>query len=260
MYYVAHVNIPGYISNFITLNSYGDRIDNQIIGLFRPTSFFYEPSHFFEYVIMSIPVSLFENKKNIKNSILYSLLISLSIILSTSSIGIICTAGLWGLWLILYLRNIDIKNGNNTLIYILTFLFFIISIVLFINSKIGQDIITRTFSTTTNSINAIEARWEGYYFYEKLNKFNKIFGVGYANLPDVFFGSWAFNLSSIGVIGCLIILNIYFLSFKKANHKSIKVIVLLNLMISLFVMSFSTKSLFFFFIIILSDATNKSHY
>lgn len=77
-------------------------------GFYRPSAFFLEPSHMFIYCFPVLCICLF-SKGMTKSRLIFALLISLGILLSTSGMGIVCCLGVWVCYYLLYY---DKTNAN----------------------------------------------------------------------------------------------------------------------------------------------------
>lgn len=78
-------------------------------GFYRPSAFFMEPSHLFLYAFPVLALLLLSRGIS-RRRIVTAALITLGMILSTSGMGIVVAAGLWGVFIALYRTRKDRKN------------------------------------------------------------------------------------------------------------------------------------------------------
>lgn len=249
-FYVFHRTIPGYVNFMLISEGYGDRLSQPVTGLYRPTSFFYEPSHYFEYVVPSLIISLFGNERNITNKDIYfALLVSIGVVFSTSGMGMITLALCWGIWLLKNGKGLNIRK-NVLLISIL----FLCAAVAFLRTSYAQSILLRVFGNAASGVTytAVNARTD---VYEEIFKqgFVRVFlGNGYGNtLGDYYFPSWAFNIWCLGIAGSFIICCIYIKYFFATKRDDTRMIVFINAFLSVGTTLFMGKNLFLYFLIII---------
>ena len=78
-------------------------------GFYRPSAFFMEPSHMFLYAFPVLALLLLSRRMNAWRMI-NAALITVGMILSTSGMGIVVAAGLWGVYIALYRSKRSRKN------------------------------------------------------------------------------------------------------------------------------------------------------
>ncbi|NQK81610.1 hypothetical protein HO482_05780 [Streptococcus suis] len=259
LYYTIRFNLPGYINMMLVAEGYGERLDVTSFSLFRPTSLFYEPAHFFEYVIIGVIIYLFRYKVTSKNDIFNAIFLALGIVLSTSGMGILTIAGIFGFWLLQQLsltKFIRVRKEMFLLIVI-----GLIAVAFFLQSGFGQSVLSRLFSTGTN-YSALDGRTE---IYERIFSFDTgrvLVGSGYGNvLEHYFYPSWAFNLWCTGIIGSSIIVILYLRAYFQSRVTIAKIIVLVNFMLCFVSTLFMGKNLllYFLFVYILSRADEEQY-
>ncbi|HEM4051071.1 TPA: hypothetical protein U1W10_001061 [Streptococcus suis] len=243
----------------LVAEGYGERLDVTSFSLFRPTSLFYEPAHFFEYVIIGVIIYLFRYKVTSKNDIFNAIFLALGIVLSTSGMGILTIAGIFGFWLLQQLsltKFIRVRKEMFLLIVI-----GLIAVAFFLQSGFGQSVLSRLFSTGTN-YSALDGRTE---IYERIFSFDTgrvLVGSGYGNvLEHYFYPSWAFNLWCTGIIGSSIIVILYLRAYFQSRVTIAKIIVLVNFMLCFVSTLFMGKNLllYFLFVYILSRADEEQY-
>lgn len=195
----------------------------------RPMSFFEEPSHFAIYILGYITILLFEKKKmTLKNFWIVSIL-SVSIFLSSSFLGIIV---LFILILIKIIQSIieNIVKRKVNIKYIVIFLICILIGTLSLKN-------TKAFEYLSNVevlLKQASGRFEGYYHYANLKSdiIQKIFGRGMIGMPDgLYYPSYILIIYYFGYIGLALFLFVILFNFriKKFDKFSALIICLLGL-------------------------------
>lgn len=248
-YYLFGIKLWGYANVFLYEQEYAIRLTTPVNGLFRPTSLFYEPAHYFEFVFFGVVFLLFSEEFSEKK-VLISIYITIGIVLSTSGQGIVCTALVWGMWILRYL----IKNGYKKKmprIMVLVMLGGILATVIMIMSKPGQQIIERIVNPNVVGGNAIAGRMGSYFYLLDLSAREWLFGAGYGNILPGFFANWAYNIWCLGIVGTILVIIIYFCCYKRSYRTEVKLLVILNAILCLFNTLFMGKYLLFYFMFIL---------
>ncbi|HFI0239512.1 TPA: hypothetical protein ACGPBH_001066 [Streptococcus suis] len=259
LYYTIRFNLPGYINMMLVAEGYGERLDVTSFSLFRPTSLFYEPAHFFEYVIIGVIIYLFRYKVTSKNDIFNAIFLALGIVLSTSGMGILTIAGIFGFWLLQQLSLTKFIRVRKEMFFLIVI--GLIAVAFFLQSGFGQSVLSRLFSTGTN-YSALDGRTE---IYERIFSFDTgrvLVGSGYGNvLEHYFYPSWAFNLWCTGIIGSSIIVILYLRAYFQSRVTIAKIIVLVNFMLCFVSTLFMGKNLllYFLFVYILSRADEEQY-
>ncbi|HEL1642235.1 hypothetical protein [Streptococcus suis] len=259
LYYTIRFNLPGYINIMLVAEGYGERLDVTSFSLFRPTSLFYEPAHFFEYVVIGVIIYLFRYKETPKNDIFNAIFLALGIVLSTSGMGILTIAGIFGFWLLQQLSRTKFIRVRKE-IFFLTVIG-LIAVAFFLQSGFGQSVLSRLFDTGTN-YSALDGRTE---IYERIFSFDTgrvLLGSGYGNvLEHYFYPSWAFSLWCLGIMGSSVIVILYLLAYFQSRVTIAKIIVLVNFMLCFVSTLFMGKNLllYFLFVYILSRADEEQY-
>ncbi|HFI0586845.1 TPA: O-antigen ligase family protein [Streptococcus suis] len=259
LYYTIRFNLPGYINMMLVAEGYGERLDITSFSLFRPTSLFYEPAHFFEYVIIGVIIYLFRYKDTPKNDIFNAIFLALGIVLSTSGMGILTIAGILVFWLLQQLSRTKFIRVRKEMFFLIVI--GLIAVAFFLQSGFGQSVLSRLFSTGTN-YSALDGRTE---IYERIFSFDigrVLLGSGYGNvLEHYFYPAWAFNLWCLGIVGSSIIVILYLRAYFHSRVTIAKIIVLVNFMLCFVSTLFMGKNLLFYFlfIYILSRADEEQY-
>lgn len=224
---------------FLNIYIYGSLIQFQIngsqireyIGLYnkgnyiRMSSFFSEPSHFAIYSVLFLLINLNQKKLYFKDYII-SFIVSLAILLSESSTGIIL---LFFIWIMFFLNKIFRSKSNKLLIFGLSSIPFIA----FINSNSFNIFLNRTFSDNGLG-NAAMRRFESFSLYYNIfgrNTWEILFGKGMINLNKYLPGIVRITYF-YGIIGSLIFLLVFtnlYIKKNKLKRKIIFVFLILNI-------------------------------
>ena len=215
-------------------------------SILRPSGFFLEPSHFAEYAIVFLILALFEEKTKFRvKDILITII---GIVATGSGIGIAFVVLLFTVYLVLNDRDGFFIKA------LVTILIVILGISVFDSSFI-KTVIARISSYQYGG-NAIEARiGDGYKIFNMLDPIYKVIGCGYANVPEgKFLNGLAYVLNTLGFCGILIFFRsiiTFFFNSKKCG----KVLVISYVALLLFAQVFSTDSILFYFLHIISTSS-----
>lgn len=250
MYYGFKRIIPGYIKYFLISESYGERLQETNFLLYRPTSLFYEPSHYLEFIVIALIICLFDEYILTKKNVYDAVLITIGILMSTSGMGIVSLVIIWGIWIIYRLKKLH--SYKIQLRVFVLFACIILGAILFMKTNYATKIVSRLFSSSANTYSATDARTEVYKKIFEGSMFSILFGRGYGNVLDnYFFSSWAFNLWCLGIVGTIIIIIIYLQCFKKGKNIKTRLIVVVNAILCIGTTLFMGKNMLFHFTFIL---------
>lgn len=191
-------NIPGIFSFLPTI--YGDERD--IVGLQmeaqRLSSFFLEPSYFAQYLFPYLCINLFANKTT--RGVYKALFVSGILLLLRSGIGLVILAFIWLIWFFL------IEKISNKVKWRVAILGIIPAIFVLTNSSILEYVMNRTaeLSIADNAggrymSSGFQRFFNGYFVYDNLSPFNKLFGINPEDLRNTAYysGSFLNGISSI---------------------------------------------------------------
>lgn len=250
LFRLFHYGLAGYIPALIQAESYQSRIETIATGVyFRPTSLFYEPSHYAAYVLMGMILYLFYSDNTGRN-VIRAAVITLGIFVSTSGQGIVLALMIWGLWL---LKQFKYKSRHMQAVKVLMLLFVFALVYYMVFTPSGIEIIGR-WLPKPGQVSAVETRSEGFRALTQMPAASWILGNGYGNIPGGYFSSWAFNFWCFGIIGTSVIVLIYLECWLKSAQKCI---VLINAVLCIFSTAFMGIYFVFFFSFILSDMRMK---
>jgi len=208
------VHIPLFIGNLFIgelKEQYSVALTTAVIdGLYRPSAFFLEPSHFAQYCIIGLGSCLFSEHSNIKKAVL----ISLGVFATTSGMGFVVTIAMWGWW---YITRKKISIGKIIMLAVISL------VALFILNHISftQSIISRiTADPDSGDYNAIYGRlwwWDTYFGDFSFSAFMSGFGLD--NQPeDAYFTGFMKQLFCYGIIGTSLLLFFLLQLLIKSNN------------------------------------------
>ena len=180
-------------------------------NLFRPESFFSEPSHYATFICGFLLICSMKqvNKKNI----LIMAFCTLGILLSGSTTGLCGAVFIWALF------SFRLMKQKNKIIYLLPIIFIAIVILLLVSQTVSfQIMMQRTF----NSRDAINSRFDWVNSIDILSS-PLTWMFGYGSSSDVieltgWIPGWAIILVRYGLIGIVLFLLSYMLLFLHTNR------------------------------------------
>lgn len=192
------INVIGSVNGDLALSSALGEYET----MYRPPSIFIEPSHacyflipYLCYILFKAPSS--DDKVN-KAQFREALFVSLAMIITTSGQGLTVLAAVWGIWFILSAKHLDAKRIA---------LFAVIFVFLLYNFDFASTI---NRVTTTENMNAVEARQGGYLLLNQLSDMQRYFGTGYGNYDDtVYYSSFAEVMFCLGYVGLILVILLF---------------------------------------------------
>ena len=157
-------------------------------GLFRPSAFFLEPSHFAAYSVIALGIVLFE----VKSKKICFFLTS-AVVLSTSGLGIAATLLLWGIKAYLSMKSLNSRKMANVLGFSL--LAMLVIIVLYYTVDIVRQAINRVL--ISGEQNAFSGRLWTSSFIDRLSGANVYWGAGFRNRPISVYTGLAYYMTGI---------------------------------------------------------------
>lgn len=205
---------------------------------YRPQSFFMEPAHFSQYNLVSLALCLFWKEKFFEqNRIKTAIFLSIGLVLSTSSIGVLIGLFIWFVYLLKFYSN-KITHKKVMLFILLCFILIIFSPAIFDIERITVPVL-RVFQTTARTTDSFS-------LFEGLNIKHKILGIGLGNeeaylgigsrIP--FMNALTIVLLSAGYLGLMayLLLSMSMIVYKKGLSRLLG--------ISLFILSFGSEVFF----------------
>lgn len=225
------------------------------LDLYRPTSFFLEPSMFAEYVILYLCYALLKSNRT-KKDIIDAIIISIGIIASTSGQGYLFCFIIWAAYIYKeFLKNCDLQRK------IILLIILIISISI-IPAVLNISIISKTLKrgTTQNQEgNPFMVRTEAIKDFKDLDIILKIIGVGYGNpIKNEFMSSGNYTLYCTGILGAICVINVYYNILKNNSKMYYKNIFIIVWMISIiFTTTFIATYICFYISFLLIETENS---
>lgn len=174
------------------------------LQFYRPTGFFYEPTHYAQYCLIYFCYLLFCNDVRIRKKWLHIIIISAGIICSGSAAGLFIIAILFALYYWKY-----ISKGRVTKQTIALSLLLIAGIYIVVNSASLSRIFTKLISSSGSGLSSSV----GYRFNSVVNVFSKdrgifevLFGTGRASTGDTYYTAVFYVLYCHGMVGFIIFL------------------------------------------------------
>jgi hypothetical protein len=238
--------IPVYTAQYETFNY----LEMYTTIFYRPTSFFLEPAHYAQYVLIGLVVVLFKEENTLKNAAL-SAFLTFGIIMSTSGQGVLIAGLVWVIYFLTLLFNFDRSTTLRSKFMVIILPAIALIILPFLSkSEVIRNTISRIFTNSSNS--AVSARSEGYLaFFLNDNLFMKLFGSGFGNTPSGFwFSGLAYILYCSGIVGFIILIAIFLKYYFKSNYRYIKMLVVLCFILSISAEIFNSYWIILFFSLI----------
>lgn len=239
-YYVFDTILLGYMRTLpLHIPEYARSYNEYFSYLFRPASIFYEPSHFAQYAVLGLVISLWYLRLKIK--FFYALIIASAMILSTSFTGIVLVIFVY----ILYIwKNTKLKTkivGSAALVLVFLLLF---NFVPFFNVSIRRAL------TTDVSQNAFWAR-NTFLLHNKEMYLNII---GYSNVDHItyYLTSFSYLFIYYGIVSLLLVLMFYISLYRKGLSDMEKILLIVASLIFLSCYGFNSYLFLFYYSFIIS--------
>ncbi|WP_370821479.1 hypothetical protein [Acidaminococcus massiliensis] len=247
--------IPGLPLNYAIEDyvEWMDAYNNMYTIMFRPTSFFPEPAAFTQYMAPLLILVLFTNVGE-KKKLLKAAFISIVMILSTSTNGIVFSLFIWILYFV-YINHDSLKNRRFPIFLVPLFLFAIVFaiLILFTDNTISDYTVQQfegLFSKNQSS-SAYLRIMRGFDIYRQLNFFENILGIGLGTYKSYYatgvltvydgeteyMNSLSYLFVSTGVIGVLLFIYSLFYNVPRRSMAS-------HALAFLILLSFFSSSLF----------------
>lgn len=214
LYFVFSIHVPFIFKSLLSDQNrvlYNNLLETGMhSGYYRPSSIFLEPAHLAQFSVVALIFSLFlKNRKRIH--ILFPILISISILLSTSSQGIFLAIFIWVSSIVMEYKSPQDLGKRFLKLFAVTLLV----LTLFATVGIFQTAINRVF-TGNFETSAAFGRLSGFYVLQNEISNKLFFGYGHLSEPNSLYltGGIVF-LYRYGIIG--ITLFIVFLLYDNRN-------------------------------------------
>lgn len=218
-------------------------------GLFRPSAFFLEPSHFAQYVIYYLVFSLFTNVQN-HNSSSRKNKVEAVIILS----GLFCTGSGMGFALAVFVCAVYIliNSKKDILRSLMLFVLAGVAGIALYRIPFVQKVLERIFTNGESyGGNAVVARiGNGYELFSELPLLHKFIGYGYGNIPvNVYLNGLTYCLIALGIAGTALFL-LCLISMFKGNVLWKKISIVIYFSMVVFAQLFTPGNLLFIIVLL----------
>jgi len=214
VFYSFRIILPPFI-NSLTRVDYSHVLYTGV-SFFRPTSFFFEPAHYSEIMILALTYCLFRSKFGKKPLTIEAMFLTLGLILSTSGIGILAAVFLW-LVAVAY-RVLIAKDKKQKIIYVGVLALMGIATIVLMQIPMFQQTIYRL---NQDGLSAMDMRFfGGIGEFSSLSSFGMIFGSGFGNIPQrayLYFAGIPYVLFTHGILGSLLFFALLVYVFIKAR-------------------------------------------
>lgn len=227
--------IPGIKSYRSDIYTYIDDVLKYNLS-YRPRSFFEEPAHYCQYVLVALSSLLCKEKKN-KKDVFLILFIITGVIISMSLIGIIFLLFILLMWIIINGKKYINKKAI-LLFAIMPLLLFFISTSPAVTSVIKSKFVNQSITE--------DARFSSINVLTEETSFAKIlFGSGLSS-EEVYSTGFFRIILSFGIIGLIFAFLVYLYFYKKGKFDKFTKLI----MITLFFLTFGSEIIFGKFILI----------
>ncbi len=222
------------------LSKYGNNYDGSFY--IRPRSIFAEPAHYAEFVSGYLTLHLFSNK-----NILVSILITVGILLSASSTGVLVCSFIWITYFIY-------KNKNRiSPLKILSVILFLLILYTFIANTEVYDLISRRFEDGYSA----KARFDGYNKINFANIAYQIFGYGNGgtDLGNIYYAGFPSLYLYYGMFGVALFITLTIIIFFRINTKG-KILLIIFLFLNVGTELLFQPMVILFYLFIQSNSKN----
>jgi hypothetical protein len=220
VYYMCGIVVTGGLEKIAVTDTYLLRDYEKLARTFyRPSSFFLEPAHFAQYLLLYLCYSIFgfDNSDKVFYNWKMTLLLIAGIVLSTSGLGIGLACLMVGIrFFQIITRRFSITTLKKLLVLSVALLFLS---ALLLQTDLVINTLNRVFtSNISGGGNAVSARTIGYQYYLDLPFIYKFIGMGYGNVPSgVYFNSLAYILYCCGFIGIIFLTAFFYVTYHNAR-------------------------------------------
>lgn len=216
---------------------------------YRPCSVFIEPVYYSIYVIPWLVIKVFKYGIDSPKALISSMIVTASMMLTTSSMGIIASIIIWGIYLVLPF----ILKEKKLSIYSLLFFPAIILAAFWLFNQAGiRTSIFIKLNSITNFSSASSFSWRvlrGFECFKNMGLYQQIFGAGYGSLSTYFsqihlvtrydghlsridyMNGISYMMCSIGVVGSMLYFMLLGRTFKSVKKSTVFVVMFIMLIL-----------------------------
>jgi len=232
------------LSEELTIGINYSELKQVLIAAKRSSSLFAEPSNFALYSLPVLAIELFYGKGEKKLLTPFSFYIIAVLLILRSGVGFI------GIFLLLLIKTLTFLKGSTfkrILLLIIIFPFVAFAVKEYITSEFGEKMLGRINEFDTDNTSGYLRVVRGYLVYDYLPWMNKIFGIWPDDLLKMhipfldmtkekssilYFNGVQTALIRVGILGTLLLLNVY-INIYKNNILLAKVLILTFLLLAL---------------------------
>lgn len=156
--------------------------------VYRPSALFIEPVNFAYYVLPAILLLLMERKDvSKKKRMVYSLVMTSAVVLTTSTTGIIGCGLIWIIYIMVENKRNKGKISYKVFLFAITVL---VAFVVLLEQKSVQISIVKKLSELNNSDSTSSTSLRllrGGYFFNEMSWINRIIGCGFSHIADYYY-------------------------------------------------------------------------
>ena len=180
---------------------------------FRPSSLFLEPANFCQYMVVPLGLALFSKNISNKKRIIYVLIFTAGMLLSTSAQGMLYLAVVYSAY---FFRGTRKKS--------MMIVFITIAIIATLVMYSEVDVVRTAIDRITNE-NAVNARFGSYSYLKAMEGIHIALGYGYGVVPeDEFLAGAAYIIYGCGMFGFAFVCLMFYELYRRAWGNKGKVI------------------------------------
>ena len=212
---------------------------------FRPSSLFLEPAIFCQFMVVPLALSLFTKNISRKERIIYIIIFTAGMLLSTSAQGMLYLA-------VVYVAYFIRGTKRKSLIVVFMAIAIIAVVVMYSEVSVIKTAIDRIFNE-----NAVGARFGSYSYLQTMEGIHLVLGYGYGVVPeDEFLAGAAYIIYGCGMFGFAFVCLMFYELYRRAWGNKGKVICFI-FFIALFGTSIFYNYMLFWYITIILCVREK---
>lgn len=243
---------------------------------YRPCSVFIEPVYQALYCLPFIVIKLFSSEKVTSKNILFALIVTVSMVLTTSSMAIAaCTI----VWIFFIMKIMSLRNANSIKSFLLILPIIALGVYFIATSEGVLTSVAIKADNIQNIDHSSSLTWRlfrGIECYKGIGGFQKIFGCGYGDVANYlnyiqlktiydtdltlidYMSGIFYMFCSIGIVGSTLMFSMIYPYLKswKDNHE-MKMLVICMLMACFSAAIFDTDKFFLFLGLIICSSTRR---
>lgn len=244
VYYSTHVILSGRFPFLALEVGLSDRSFLANLGYVRASSFFIEPSYYAQFMAPYLALSLYGYKNIIKKNIVWSILISISMVLNVSGSSVLLLLIIWGAYVVMQSKSMSRTQAISLLALVILLM---VGMMAALRLPGVSAMLEGIFDSSGGKFSGRVTR--GFSVFFELPFFEKLFGIGFKNITNAinyfnldivtlsraneYCNTIATFLLSFGLIGsCVIAVILYQLTCKKNSSNKIVWITIISIFCS----------------------------